>query len=139
MSADSSPNITKIERVREEPQLIGIGMESAESASAIEPGGDPLSQFVASSTSSHGNGSGDVSSQSSEAGLQNHEGGAGGREHSGEETGFRYGRCLTEEDHRAIRSFVSGLVSKKLLPHLNDVLKSVNEWVSVRGVVLTSK
>ena len=111
--------------MREEPQLIGIGIESSEPS--VQPGDDPLSQFAASSsTSSQGNGSGSVSAQSSEAGVGNHE----VEEGASEGVEFRYGRCLTEEDHRAIRNFVLDLVSKKLLPHLNEVLKNLNEWVS---------
>lgn len=122
---DSSPEVRKIERVCEEPQLIGI--ESSEStSSSVQPGDDPLSQFAAKT---RGNSLGDASNPSMESSLQNHEAEEGAGE-GAEEKGFRYGRCLSEEDHRIIKAFITDLVTKKLLPHLNEVLKSLNEWVS---------
>ena len=44
----------------------------------------------------------------------------------------QYGQCLNEEDHHRLRNFVMELVTRKLLPHLNEVLKNLNEWVSVQ-------
>ena len=41
----------------------------------------------------------------------------------------QYGQCLSEDDHRNIRNFVMDLVARRLLPHLNEVLRNLNEWV----------
>ena len=51
----------------------------------------------------------------------------------------QYGRCLSEDDHRNLRNFVIDLVAKKLLPHLNEVLKNLNEWVSECTEVMSGK
>ena len=37
---------------------------------------------------------------------------------------------MNEEDHHRLRNFVMELVTRKLLPHLNEVLKNLNECVS---------
>ena len=41
----------------------------------------------------------------------------------------RYGECLSSGDHTNVRGFVHELVAKRLLPHLNEALRSLNEWV----------
>ena len=43
--------------------------------------------------------------------------------------GARYGECLSSGDHTHLRAFVHELVGKRLLPHLNEALRSLNEWV----------
>ena len=47
----------------------------------------------------------------------------------GPSDGARYGECLSSGDHAHLRAFVNELVGKRLLPHLNEALKSLNEWV----------
>jgi hypothetical protein len=47
----------------------------------------------------------------------------------GPSDGARYGECLSSGDHAHLRAFVHELVGKRLLPHLNEALKSLNEWV----------
>ena len=41
----------------------------------------------------------------------------------------RYGEYLSSGDHAHLRAFIHELVGKRLLPHLNEALKSLNEWV----------
>ena len=91
--------------------------------SAVQPGDDPLSQSLP-----HGERLSEGLSNSMDHAHHNEEGGAG---RVGARPGaWSYGRCLSEDDHRNLRNFVIDLVSKKLLPHLNEVLKNLNEWVS---------
>lgn len=123
-------NVFKINRVREEPQLIGSDAmisEPTQPASTVHPGDDPLSQFAAKSSSPRGNGSGETSNAFAGSGVLNHGNELMGGEMGG---GVQYGCCLSEEDHRSLKGFVIDLVTKKLLPHLNEVLKNLNEWVS---------
>lgn len=37
---------------------------------------------------------------------------------------------LSAEDESVVRNFVSEFVGQKLIPHLEAVLKNLNEWVS---------
>lgn len=39
------------------------------------------------------------------------------------------GRCLSVEDEGRVRSFVTEFVAQRLVPHLEAVLKNLNEWV----------
>ncbi len=45
----------------------------------------------------------------------------------------RYGEYLSDIDHRHLGNFVVDLVGKRLLPHFSEVLRVLNEWVSVTG------
>ena len=42
------------------------------------------------------------------------------------------GLCLSLEDHNRLRAFVQEFVGQRLLPHLEAVLKNLNEWVRKR-------
>lgn len=50
--------------------------------------------------------------------------------HGDGEGNGRYGECLSNGDQANLRAFVNELVGRRLLPHLNEALKSLNEWVS---------
>lgn len=117
------------DQIREDPRLISPDSVSPElSVSlAVEPGGDPLTQLAAIPPLPMGEGL--ESEDPLDHNYLNNEEGT----KSGKVAGGQYGRCLSEEDHRNIRNFVIDLVSKRLLPHLNEVLKNLNEWVSEGG------
>ena len=122
--------VVKPDQIREDPRLISPDSMSSElSVSlAVEPGSDPLSQLAATSPLPTGEGMGTEGPPNSlDHNYLNTEEGT----KSGEAAGGRYGRFLSEGDHRSIRNFVMDLVSKRLLPHLNEVLKNLNEWVSL--------
>ena len=115
---------------REEPKLF-----SSSSSDSLNPqsatthtvahGNDPLTQEVPT-TIHHALSSADFSkTETRDAYLAN---GAVEGSRSG---GARYGQCLTVEDHGRLRGFVEELVGKRLLPHLSEVLRNLNEWVSV--------
>ena len=114
-------------RPDQEPRLIA---SDSETTSSVQPGDDPLSQLAAKTSLPLGEGLSETLPNSLDHNFLNDEelmslGGGVGRE------GVSYGRCLSEDDHRNLRNFVIDLVSKKLLPHLNEVLKNLNEWVSM--------
>ena len=44
--------------------------------------------------------------------------------------GRTVGRYLSAEDENVVRNFVSEFVGQRLVPHLEAVLKNLNEWVS---------
>ena len=131
----NSGSATRPDQIREEPRLISDPEASV--SSTVEPGDDPLSQLAASShTPALGEGLNDRIPTTLDHSLHNHEellNSGNGRGRGGV---AQYGRCLSEDDHRNLRNFVIDLVSKKLLPHLNEVLKNLNEWVSgpVHGI-----
>ena len=105
-------------------------LSSSSSSSVLEPGADPLSKLAAAKSSKSSLTKEEAHSNSLEwSYLNNEEGGYPGEG----VVSVQYGKCLSEEDHRNLRNFVIDLVSKRLLPHLNEVLKSLNEWVSVEG------
>ena len=41
------------------------------------------------------------------------------------------GECLSAEDEDIVRSFVSEFVGQRLVPHLESVMRNLNEWVSL--------
>ena len=41
------------------------------------------------------------------------------------------GECLSAEDEDTVRSFVSEFVGQRLVPHLESVMRNLNEWVSL--------
>lgn len=43
--------------------------------------------------------------------------------------GKAVGTYLSAEDENVLRNFVSEFVGQKLVPHLEAVLKNLNEWV----------
>ena len=126
--------VPNISRVQEEPQLIAPSdSDLAQPASTVQPGDDPLSQFAAKSLSPLGERTAVVvNALPGAGGLQNHREELA--EGEGQEGGVaQYGRYLSEGDHRSIRRFVLELVAKRLLPHLNEVLRNLNEWVRKGG------
>ena len=67
-------------------------------------------------------------------------GGSDGKTVQGRGTGRGkgVGKCLSAEDEDVVRSFVSEFVGQRLVPHLEAVLKNLNEWVSYRYFVQLS-
>lgn len=114
---------------REEATLFTISNSDSDLSSqsqTVAPGNDPLTQQ--STTIHHALSSADFSgSESSEKlialnGPIEKNGGFGGTQ--------KYGQCLKIEDHQRLAEFVQELVGRRLLPHLAEVLKILNEWVS---------
>lgn len=100
--------------------------QTSGSSLEVEPGNDPLSQLT---SSGEGEGGGNtvinsVAKSDSREAISPSE----RRQRQGE---ARYGAWLSSEDHTHLRSFVYELVGRRLLPHLNEALKSLNEWVSL--------
>lgn len=132
----SSPGVIA-PNVREEPQLIDEDSlsESKQQISStsleVEPGNDPLSRLTGSTSSGEGEG-GETMTNS----LRRTDFAGSGHQvnalqhHSNHQGSARYGECLSEGDHTNLKGFVHELVGKRLLPHLNEALKSLNEWVS---------
>ena len=125
--------------VREEAQLmdsdpLGGSQQTSSSSLEVEPGNDPLSQF--SSAGERGGEGGGVtftnSMRKSESGQEVNE-----HLHGDRQGGARYGERLTKEDHSHLLNFVYELVGRRLLPHLNEALKSLNEWVSICMYICT--
>lgn len=122
--------------MREEPQLITSDLLNSET-STVQPGDDPLSQLASVTTVipiSNDNSSNEMRIPSSTAdhNLLNHHDDSLVSDESGL---MQFGQCLSEEDHRNLRNFILDLVTKRLLPHLNEVLKNLNEWVSFYKIV----
>ena len=46
----------------------------------------------------------------------------------------RYGDCLTLEDHQRLQRFLEEFVTKGLLPHLEQLMRTMNDRVSVNCV-----
>lgn len=123
--------VAKPSWLRQEPQLIRSEPLSPENSlsCSVEPGADPLSQLAARTSVPTGEGPGERTPNSSfDHALQNDESSSVVR--PGGIGAGHYGQCLSEADHRSIRNFVMDFVIKKLLPHLNEVLRNLNEWVS---------
>ncbi len=100
-----------------------LSSNSDQDPNAIALGNDPLSQ--GSGTIHHAVSSADFSNTDSFDKLPN-----------GPSEGFRrlaagskYGQCLKIEDHQRMAEFMEVLVGRRLLPHLTEVLKNLNEWV----------
>ncbi len=129
LNLSNSGSASQPDQIREEPRLISDPESSL--TSTVEPGDDPLSQLAAGNRTlpALGEGLNERLPNMLDHNFLNHEdalnsrGGRGGG-------AVQYGRCLSEDDQRNLRNFVIDLVSKKLLPHLNEVLKNLNEWVS---------
>jgi hypothetical protein len=121
--------LVKPDHIREDPRLISPDSMSPElSVSlAVEPGDDPLSQLAATSPQPTREGlETEESLNILDHNYWNNDDGV----KSEEVAQGHYGLCLSDVDHRNIRNFVMDLVLKRLLPHLNEVLKNLNEWVS---------
>ena len=58
------------------------------------------------------------------------EGGGRGRREGGGRAQDEVGRLLSAEDESRVKSFVTEFVGQRLVPHLEAVLKNLNEWVS---------
>lgn len=119
--SDSSPEFIK-PNVREEAKLIDLDPLNSPTSpefnqsSIVTPGNDPLSQLAGSPDNEEEERLSNSSSPSSEAG-------------SSSNILRQFGQCLSQEDHNNLQAFVQELVGKRLLPHLNDVLKSLNDTV----------
>ena len=51
--------------------------------------------------------------------------------------GRSVGRFLSTGDESVIRNFVAEFVGQRLVPHLEAVLKNLNEWVSPSIIIYT--
>ena len=115
--------------VREEAVLFTVSPPDPDLSSptphTVAPGNDPLTQEN-QTTIHHALSSADFSeSEGKEKYTVN-----GAVEGGGSSGGARYGQCLSLEDHKSLTMFVEELVGKRLLPHLSEVLRNLNEWVS---------
>ena len=124
----NSAEIIIAPNVREEAQLMDNDTfagdrQTSGSSLEVEPGNDPLSLITSSGEGEGGETTIINSMTKSESILPS--------EHWQRQSGARYGACLSNEDHTNLRSFVYELVGRRLLPHLNEALKSLNEWVSL--------
>ena len=116
--------VPDLNSAREEPTLFTISNSDSDlNTQAVAVGNDPLTQN--SGTIHHALSNADFSvGESCEKYVTN------GPIERGRETGnMRYGQCLKIEDHERLGEFVQELVGKRLLPHLSEVLKNLNEWV----------
>ena len=115
--------------VREEAVLFTVSPPDPDATSptphTVAPGNDPLTQDN-QTTIHHALSSSDFSeSEGKEKYSVN-----GAVEGGGRSGGTRYGQGLSLEDHTRLAMFVEELVGKRLLPHLSEVLRNLNEWVS---------
>lgn len=100
-----------------------LSSNSDQDLNAVAPGNDPLTQDTG--TIHHALSSADFSSNEAyDKQLTN------GPSEGGVALGSKFGQCLKIEDHQRLAEFVEVLVGKRLLPHLTEVLKNLNEWVS---------
>ena len=126
------PNLLK-PNVREEAKLIDTN--SDEELSSVATGDDPLSQIAARSADGIATATGTPSSRGGDAGEPNSDapgngaGVRGVRGEGGEGGRVKVGHCLSLEDHNQLRAFTQEFVAERLLPHLETVLKSLNDWV----------
>ncbi len=103
-----------------------LSSNSEQDLDAVAPGNDPLTQ--GSGTIHHALSSADVStSELYDKQLTNGPNEGAGRLAA---AGSKYGQCLKLEDHQRMAEFVEVLVGRRLLSHLTEVLKNLNEWVS---------
>ena len=119
----------KPDQIREEPQLISPDLSNSNMnvSMDVQPGDDPLSQLAAKSGVPKDENSNDrIQKSMANHNLVNHD----DLLNVGRTGVVQYGQCLNEEDHHRLRNFVMELVTRKLLPHLNEVLKNLNEWVN---------
>ena len=133
-SADLVPPreiVLKPAEVREEPMLIDFDPDPTHTTSGntsnVELGSDPLTLLRPTEPSYSlmvQSGSGNLSSSSDSFGLQMVEGGVGGvSPHR------PVGHCLSLTDHNTLRGFVQEFLFGKLVPHLDSVLRKMNEIV----------
>ena len=119
---------------RKEPTLFTISTSDSDlnNSQAVAVGNDPLTQN--SGTIHHALSNADFTGgESCEKYVTN------GSIEGGRETGsVRYGQCLKIEDHERLAGFVQELVGKRLLPHLSEVLKNLNEWVREGAPVISA-
>ena len=122
--SDSSPEFIK-PNVREEAKLFDLDPLNsptldANQSSIVAPGNDPLSQLA-----------GSPDDQEEEERLSNSST-PPSEDNSVSNLLRQYGQCLSQEDHNNLQAFVQEMVGKRLLSHLNDFLKTLND--TVRGM-----
>ena len=126
--------------VREEAQLIDTdplgGLKQASTSSLeLEPGDDPLTSL------GEEGGGGEVGgvTQTKLVEKSDSRQDVNNYRHGDHHGGAGYGECLSNEDHANVRGFMYELVGRRLLPHLNEALKSLNEWVRSINVQCMTK
>lgn len=120
---EEPPEIIKPNDAREEAKLIlSDSNESLNQEPRLEvpPGNDPLSQLASESPTK----SAVISLLDPVRGSR-----SVGEEHTSGNSSSSLGQCLNLEDHNRLRTFVQEFVGQRLLPHLEAVLKNLNEWV----------
>lgn len=122
--SDSSPEIIK-PNVREEAKLIDLDSLNSPTtsepnqSSMVAPGNDPLSQLASTPADEEKEEEESLSSSSTPPSMRS----------SSSNLIRQYGQCLSKEDHSNLQVFVQEMVGKKLLTHLNDLLKTLNDTV----------
>ena len=86
----------------------------------VTPGNDPLSQLASENPT-----------KSAVISLLDPVEGSVERQKGGRSSAL-VGLCLSLEDHHQLKAFVQEFVGQRLLPHLEAVLKNLNEWVRKR-------
>ena len=122
---EETPNLTSTDVIKptQEPQLI---TSDPNLSSMVETGEDPLSQLAATTSLPKD----EISNKRTPNSIVDHNlVNQSDLLNSDESHVVQYGQCLSEDDHRNIRNFVMDLVARRLLPHFNEVLRNLNEWV----------
>ena len=120
---EEPPEIIKPNDAREEAKLIMSDSNESlnhEPRSEVPPGNDPLSQLASESPTK----SAVISLLDPVRGSR-----SVGEDQKSGGSSSSVGQCLSLEDHNRLRMFVQEFVGLKLLPHLEAVLKNLNEWV----------
>ena len=119
---EETPEIIKPNDAREEAQLLESGSNESLNQEPLEvtPGNDPLSQLASESPP-----------KSAVISLLDPVEGSVEQQKGGRSSTL-VGLCLSLEDHNRLRAFVQEFVGQRLLPHLEAVLKNLNEWVRKR-------
>lgn len=119
---EETPEIIKPNDAREEAQLFESGSNESlnQEPSEVTPGNDPLSQLASENPP-----------KSAVISLLDPVEGSVERQKGGRSSVLA-GLCLSLEDHNRLRAFVHEFVGQRLLPHLEAVLKNLNEWVRKR-------
>ena len=119
---EETPEIIKPNDAREEAQLFESGSNESLNQEPLEvtPGNDPLSQLASENPT-----------KSAVISLLDPVEGSVERQKGGRSSAL-VGLCLSLEDHHQLKAFVQEFVGQRLLPHLEAVLKNLNEWVRKR-------
>ena len=127
--------VLKPSEVREEPMLIDLDSEPAPSfnSSNVELGSDPLTQLRVAEPSyslmvQSGSGNLSSSNESIVSGSQL-------LDRVGSGSHRAVGQCLSLSDHNTLRTFVQEFLFGKLVPHMDSVLRKLNETVKLHACV----